>query len=156
MSGRDAPDSYLVDSNIFLRVIVRDDQKTWQDCVGIVSAIEQNQLTAYIPMIVVAEVQFVLKSFYGLQRQSLVKALMGIAAMKNLEIVDDLSYALAVKLFADHNVKFVDCLLASSRCIQERNAAILSFDRDFDKLGVRRVEPRDLLKEVSTVSSPKS
>ena len=97
-----------------------------------------------------------LKSFYGLQRQSLVKALMGIAAMKNLEIVDDLSYALAVKLFADHNVKFVDCLLASSRCIQERNAAILSFDRDFDKLGVRRVEPRDLLKEVSTVSFPKS
>ncbi|MBI3342787.1 PIN domain-containing protein [Candidatus Gottesmanbacteria bacterium] len=148
MSGPNRSDTYLVDSNIFLRIIVRDDQKTWQDCIDAISAIEQNHMEAYIPTVVAAEIQYVLKSFYGFEKSSLVKALAAVVGTKHLETVDDLSFSVAVKFFEDYNVKFVDCLLASSRRVQDGNASILSYDRDFDKLGVRRMEPRDLLKNL--------
>ena len=148
MNARNDPGAYLIDSNIFLRVIVRDEERTWQDCVNILSAVEQNRIMSYIPMVVAAEVQYVLKSFYGFEKPAIVKALTGIIATKHLRTVDDLSLSLAVKLFEDYNVKFVDCLLASSKRVQSGSAAILSYDRDFDKLGIRRVEPRDLLKKL--------
>ncbi len=149
MSGRNDSGSYLIDSNIFLRVIVRDEEHTWQDCVDILSKIEHHTVAAYIPTIFVAEVQYVLKSFYGFEKSAIVKALAGIVATRNLEVVDDLSFPLAMKLFEDHNVKFVDSLIASSQRVQDKKASVLSYDRDFDKLDVRRVEPRDLLKKSS-------
>ncbi|MBI5620340.1 PIN domain-containing protein [Candidatus Gottesmanbacteria bacterium] len=146
MNGRNDPCAYLIDSNIFLRVIVRDEERTWQDCMDILSAVEQHHIEAYIPMVVAAEIQYVLKSFYGLEKSAIVQAFTGIIATRHLRTIDDLSLSLAVKLFKDYNVKFVDCLLASSKRVQAGKAAILSYDRDFDKLGIRRVEPRDLLK----------
>ena len=148
MNGRNDPGAFLIDSNIFLRVIVRDEEHTWQDCVDILSAVEQNHIKVYIPMVVAAEIQYVLKSFYGFEKPAIVKTLTSIVTMKHLKIVDDLSFSIAVKLFEDYNVKFVDCLLASSKRVQSGSAAILSYDRDFDKLGIRRVEPRDLLKKL--------
>lgn len=147
MNGHNDHGAYLIDSNIFLRVIVRDEEETWQDCVDLLSEIEEDTIPAYVPTVVIAEVQYVLKSFYGFEKSDLIKALGGIVATKNLDVVDDLSFPLAMKLFEDHNVKFVDSLIASSRRIQEKKASILSYDRDFDKLGVRRVEPADLLKQ---------
>ena len=148
MNGRNNLGAYLIDSNIFLRVIIRDEERTWQNCVEVLSAVEQNHIAAYFPMVVVAEVQYVLKSFYGFEKPAIIKALSGIVAMKHMRTVDDLSFSFAVKLFGDYNVKFVDCLLASSKRVQTGSAVILSYDRDFDKLGVRRVEPRDVLKQL--------
>ena len=52
---------------------------------------------------------------------------------------------MAIELFEMYSVKFIDCLLASSKLVQKGDAVILSYDRDFDKLGVRRVEPKDIL-----------
>ncbi|MEK9143235.1 MAG: PIN domain-containing protein [Patescibacteria group bacterium] len=147
MNGHNGPGAYLIDSNIFLRVIVRDEEHTWKDCVDILFEIEHDTIVAFIPTVVIAEVQYVLKSFYGFEKSTLIKALAGIVATRNLEVVDDLSFPLAMKLFEDHNVKFVDSLIASSRRVQEKKAAILSYDRDFDKLGIKRVEPRDFLKK---------
>ena len=59
--------------------------------------------------------------------------------------LEDVSLPVAVDYFERYQIKFIDCLLASSRRIQEERAAIVSYNRDFDKPGVRRVEPRYLL-----------
>lgn len=77
-----------------------------------------------------------------------VESLKSIIAIAGLRIYDDLSIHKAVELFEEHNVKFVDCLLASSKLIQEGKAVIVSYDREFDKLGIRRLEPRDVLRKV--------
>lgn len=147
MNGHKGRSPYFVDSNIFLRVFVRDEERTWQDCVDVLKAIRERRIVAYIPVVVAAEVQFVLASFYGFQKRQILDAIKSLTAIPNLQFHDDCSLPLAIELFETHNVKFIDSLLASSKRIQEGNAAILSYDRDFDKLGVRRVEPRDLLKK---------
>lgn len=139
--------AYLLDSNIFLRVFVRSDLRASQDCTMVLRAIIENRIVAYIPHIVAIEVQFVLDSFYKFEKYQVVEAMKSIMATNNLQWTDDLSLPVAVELFEQYNVKFVDCLLASSKLVQEEKAAILSYDRDFNKLGVRRVEPADLLKQ---------
>lgn len=138
----------LVDSNIFLRVFVRDDVQKWKDSTNVMHAIAQNHLSAYIPSLVPAEVNFVLTSFYRFEKHRIIEATKAIVSISNLKVIDDLSVALATQIYEEHSVKFSDCLLASSELIQSGEAAILSYDRDFDKLGVRRVEPGELLKKL--------
>lgn len=135
----------LIDSNIFLRVFVRDHEEKWQDCMKVIRAITEKRLQAYIPLLVVIEVQFVLDSFYRFEKNRIVEAIESMKAIKNLQFTDDISLENATDLFKTHNVKFTDCLLASSKRIQEGNAAIVSYDRDFDKLKIPRLEPRQLL-----------
>ncbi len=139
--------AYLIDSNIFLRVFVRSDEQKWEDCMTVLRAITDKQIKAYIPLLVAIEVQFVLDSFYRFEKSQVIEAIKNVIATKNLQFIDDLSLEFATEIFDAKNIKFTDCLLASSKLIQEKKAAILSYDRDFDKLGVRRVEPRDLLKK---------
>lgn len=145
MNGHKADSSYLIDSNIFVRVFVRDDEKTWRNCVDFLKEATRQRFKAYIPIVILAEVQFVLASFYGFEKRRILDAVKSIAAMPNLRFHDDCSPSLAIELFETHNVKFIDCLLASSKRVQEGNSVILSYDRDFDKLGVKRVEPKDII-----------
>lgn len=114
-------------------------------------AIEHGVLRAYIPTIVVAEVQFVLFSFYAFKRSHVITALKGMVAIPNLRLYDDVSVFRAISHYDMKNVKFIDCLIASSKRVQSENATVLSYDRDFDKLGVRRVEPRQLLKKIQVL-----
>lgn len=140
--------AYLLDSNIFLRVFVKSDLQASQDCSMVLRAITENRIVAHIPHLVAIEVQFVLDSFYRFEKYQVIEAMKSMIATSNLHWRDDLSLPVAIQLFEEHNVKFVDCMLASSKFVQEEKASILSYDHDFDKLGVHRVEPRDLLKQL--------
>jgi predicted nucleic-acid-binding protein len=137
---------YLIDSNIFLRFLIRDNEEMWQDCVNFFQAIEHDVVHAYIPAIVAAEVQFVLFSFYGFSRSQIITALKSIEAIPNLRVYDDVRVPQAISLYEMKNVKFIDCLISSSERIQLKKATVISYDRDFDKLGVRRVEPKQVLR----------
>lgn len=145
MKGYKSRPSCLIDSNIFLRAFVRDDEKTWKSCVEVLNGVGERRIKAYIPTVIFAEVQFVLGSFYGFEKRQILTAVKSIAAIPNLRFHDDCSPPLAIELFENYNVKFIDCLLASSKLVQEGKSAILSYDRDFDKLDVRRLEPKDIL-----------
>lgn len=137
---------YLIDSNVFLRGIIQDDKRAGQDCMSLFRAIAEGTCEVYIPTLVFAEIQFVLKSFYGFEKPKMVEALASVMAIQNLQIYDDCSMLTALELFSKYTIKFFDCLLASSKRVQEGEAGVLSYDHEFDKLGIRRVEPDDLLK----------
>lgn len=137
----------LVDSNIFLRLFVRDDEQKWKDSIRVFQKIAERQIMAYVPTLVPAEVNFVLTSFYQFEKPRVVQATKSMVSTSNLKMLDDLSVVRGAQLYEEYNVKFTDCLLASSALLQSGQAAILSYDHDFDKLGVRRVEPHDILKE---------
>lgn len=135
----------LVDTNIFLRILVKEDDRMFKDCQEFFSLVQKGNISAYIPTVVVAEVLFVLLSHYKYKRQNIVKAIEGIGISSGLEIFDDLQFPQALELYKTHNVKFIDCLLASSARMENPDVAILSYDRDFDKLGIRRIEPKHIL-----------
>ena len=147
MSVRNGKLMVLIDTNIFLRILVKENKRVFEESRKALELIEQAVVSAYTNTIVLTEIQFVLTSVYRYQRQAITEALEAVVAFPSVKLVDDTDAHLAVRLYGKTQVKFADCLLASSRRVQEGKAAILSYDRDFDRLGVRRLEPRDLLKK---------
>lgn len=63
-----------------------------------------------------------------------------ILTASNLKIIDDFDYNRALELFTNTGVKFADCLIACLKFF-EKGGTIVSYDKDFDRLGVERVEP---------------
>lgn len=121
----------------------------FSDCHAFFEAVKKESVDAYIPTLVVAEVAFVLSSHYKVPKSKVLQMLESMGSSSGLEILDDLQLPAGIELYKTYHVKLIDCFLASSRRIQEKKASVLSYDRDFDKLGVRRVEPHDLLGKFS-------
>jgi predicted nucleic-acid-binding protein len=135
----------LVDTNIFLRVFVKENERVFQECGEALKMIADGTIAAYTNTIVLTEIQFVLTTIYKYPRARIKVGLESVFSIPNIKITDDTDARWAIDTYGKTAVKFADCLIASSRCIQEKKAVILSYDRDFDKLGVGRVEPKDIL-----------
>lgn len=139
----------LIDTNVFLRTFVKENERMFLECTGVLQLVSHSTIAAYTNTIVLAEIQFVLTTIYRYPRERIRAALESILSIPNIKISDDTDARLAIDTYGKTNIKFADCLLASSKRIQNGSAAMLSYDRDFDKLGIRRVEPAELLKQFS-------
>ncbi len=137
--------NYFLDTNIFLRPIVKDSLKATQECSDLLKKIRAGKIKAFTSNLVLIEMHWVLKSFYKVKKEDLIKALKGIYELKNLKIEDKENISKAIELYKNHNVKLVDAMIASHPRILDKKATVISYDRDFDKLGVLRKEPKDLL-----------
>jgi len=131
---------YFVDTNVFLRVIVKENRSLFQDSWDFLSLVKQGHITACTSNLVLSEINWVLSSFYKFNKQQVIQALESILNLKNLKINDKHDSFLSIDLYKKHKVKFVDCLIASNEIFQ-KDTVIVSYDKDFDKLGVVRVEP---------------
>ncbi|MFZ5932537.1 MAG: PIN domain-containing protein [Patescibacteria group bacterium] len=138
---------YFIDSNIFLRVIVEEDKKSFLECKNLFQAIEDRKLRWFSSNIVLAEVVWVLASFYKLKKEKILAGLAGIRNLRGFNLVDKFQFDLALRLYSKSQVKFVDCLIASVPQISAKAWTVVSYDKDFDKLGVSRVEPDEVLRK---------
>jgi len=132
---------YFLDTNIFLRPIVRDIPDQATDCLKLLEKISRSQLKAATGSLILAELNWTLLKFYNYSKPEIAEVLSGLAAAKNIKIIDKYNTVQATKLYSTYNVKFIDCLIASYREILDGHMTVVSYDRDFDKLGVTRVEP---------------
>lgn len=136
---------YLIDTNVFIRFLVKDNERMFKDCEHLFLSLEKGSVLGFVPSHVMTELVWVLQSFYRFEKQKIVSALKSFE-IHGISIDDRFNFPLAVELFEAFNVKFIDALLASHKLIQERKAVIVSYDKDFDKLGVLRKEPREIIK----------
>lgn len=138
---------YFIDTNIFLRVLVKEDKKTFKECFEILEKIKQGKIKAFTSSLVLTEVGWVLGKTYKFSKRQVIDALRSILNLKGLKIVDKYHPYLAVSIYEKFSVKFVDAFIASNFLAdgEELSGAIISYDRDFDKIGVKRKEPKDFL-----------
>ncbi|KKT56864.1 MAG: PilT protein domain protein [Candidatus Amesbacteria bacterium GW2011_GWA1_44_24] len=136
---------YFLDSNILLRFFA-DDKKgvAHIECSKLIKNIKEGKIKAYTSHLVLAEVVWTLDSYYETPRESVVKVLKTIESLGGLTIIDKFETYLANKIYSEKTVKFIDALIASSPKIQSRKMAVVSYDKDFDKLGVIRKEPSQI------------
>jgi len=135
---------YFIDTNIFLRVLTKDDEKTFEDCVKFLKLVRKKNIIAFTSSIVLAEIAWTLHSYYGFDRKETAKALQSVLNLKSLKMVNDFNLPISVELFTNHGVKFIDCLISSLSEVKSGKMTIISFDKDFDKLGVKRKEPKEV------------
>ncbi|MFH1713288.1 MAG: PIN domain-containing protein [Candidatus Jacksonbacteria bacterium] len=131
---------YFLDTNIFLRFLIKENKKTFNDCERLFSLIEQGKIKAVVSSYVMAEIVWVLLSFYKFDKNKIIEALRVFQAA-GISIKDQVDFNLTLILFEKYKVKFIDCLIASQKAVQNKKMTIISYDQDFDKFRVKRIEP---------------
>lgn len=133
---------FLVDTNILIRLLVKDDPNKFKIILKIVSRVEKNEITLVIPTVVIAECCWLLKSFYKLDKHKISEYLLDIIESENVE-VEESNVIHALKIYADKNVDFADALISTKA---NRNLAVLTWDKkDFKKLECEYYTPEELV-----------
>lgn len=136
---------YFIDANIFLRVLVKENEKTFQECLKFLQLVETKKIKAVSSVLVLAEINWVLESFYNFNKTKTIEAIESVSKLRGLSIVDKVNLPLTLQFYKKNKIKFIDALLASQPTIQSGQVIIVSYDRDFDKIGIKRLEPSALI-----------
>jgi len=139
----------FIDANIFLRALLPKNNAQHDECVAFLDAVRRDKISASTSPLVMAEVAWVSMKTYGIPKDEVIDGLLWITNLRYLVIEDSSDVHTAARLYAAHNVKFIDALIASHPDLQGGSMAVISYDKDFDKLGVRRVEPREVVAKVT-------
>jgi len=137
---------YFIDTNIFLRVLIKEDKKTFRSCYQLLQAVKTNKIKASTASIVIAEIAWTLRSYYKFPKTKVAQAIKGILNLRGLRIVDSYDSLWAIEKFSRYNVKYIDTLIASILEKQKSEWIVVSYDKDFDKLGIERKEPKQINK----------
>jgi len=133
----------LVDTNVFVRHIVRDDVEKADRALAYFDGLFEGPARATVTEATVAEVLYVVGSprYYAFSRSRIVEALRAILALPGFTIAHPSAVERALAVYESTNIDFVDALNVAHA---ERLGAdaIVSFDRDYDRFpSVIRREP---------------
>ena len=136
----------FIDTNVFLRTLVREDPRVHEESLALMRAIRIGKVYAYTSPTVLAEVLWVLQSFYKLPKQETIDALYSIVRLRHLKIESHEQVPVALELYEHHSIKFIDALIASDGRILQGTLPLVSYDKEFNRVpGVVRYEPKELL-----------
>ncbi|MDZ7587295.1 MAG: PIN domain-containing protein, partial [Patescibacteria group bacterium] len=135
---------YFIDTNVFIDIVIKRDEKRFDECNRLFKKIKANKIKAATGNVVLAELIWTLSSFYKAEKSEIARRIKAIIQLRGIIFVDDYDSLKAIDLFQTKSIKFIDALIASIKPIQEKKWIVVSFDRDFDKLGVIRKEPGQL------------
>lgn len=131
----------FVDTNIFLRFLLADHPKQSPRCKKLFEMAEKGKIELTTSEIVIAEIAWVLGSFYRENRQSVAQKLRQIILFKGLTVPNRDVLLLATQKLESENIDFIDAY-NYSLVIKKKIQKIYSYDRDFDRLEkIKRIEP---------------
>lgn len=123
---------YLVDANVILRFLLKDNQKLYQQAKkSLLRAKEGKACLVLLPQ-VIFEINYVLRKVYSLSRQESSEILSTLVKSPDLEIRERKTLIEAVEIYKRLRVDLFDIYLRLKA--KEEKAEILSFDKDFKKI----------------------
>ena len=128
-----------VDANILLRLLTGDPPELAQRALKLVQKAEQGEVTLKLSPIVVAEIVWVLSSFYKYSRTQIAEVLIPFVTAEGIVLQEAEQVIAALNQMARVNVDFIDAFLAE--IARREGEAIVSFDRDFRRLDIPWIEP---------------
>jgi predicted nucleic-acid-binding protein len=109
---------YSLDSNIFVRFLIHDNEQMFAECKKLFRTIVQDQDNEYwVDLQVLSEVIFVLTKVYEVPQVDAITTLDELIAAFGIRIKDTKGqnvFAKASRLFRESGVKFSDCLIAAN------------------------------------------
>ena len=127
----------LVDANVLIRHLTGDPPQQASRATRFLEQAEQ----LLLPDLILAEVVYVLESYYEVARHQIAETLRAILAFRAIRVVDAALLHRAVELYDVHRLDFADAYLVATA---ERTGigVVASFDRGLDRVGtIRREEP---------------
>jgi len=131
---------YFIDANVILRFLLKDHEEYSRKAKVIFEEIRKEKALGLVNSLVIHEVLYVSINVYRQERKLVASKLIALLKLENLEVLDLAKKDLVDVLssFSKLNVDFPDLVYA--KICENNKMAIISFDRHFDKLGVKRIE----------------
>lgn len=127
----------FVDTNILVRHLTGDPPEQARRATAFLATADEILLAD----LVVAELVYVLESFYAVGRSEVAELVRAVVAFPSVVVLDLDLLLRAVEIYEVHGLDFADAYLVAS-AETSGVGAVASFDRSIDKVGtVSRVEP---------------
>jgi len=131
----------FIDANIILRFLTKDPPPMAEAALKIFEEAKLGKMSLLIIPITVAEVVWVLESFYEYPKEKIAETMTQFLSCEGLE-VESLDLLLeALNFYCEKNLDFADAILAIT-ALRKGIPNIYSFDQHFNRInGIIRMEP---------------
>ena len=131
---------YAIDANVILRYVTQEGGDLQQKAERILDAVAEGRLTVSCDPVVLAEVVWVLESFYGLSTSQIAVALEPFLQCDYFIMPEKQRYQRALQLYATAVPDYGDAC-ASAMALEDCDGRLLSFDRKLSRVeGIQRLE----------------
>jgi predicted nucleic-acid-binding protein len=131
----------FVDANVLLRWLTDSPPEMAAQAGQLFEQADQGQVLLVLPDLVIAEVIWVLQSYYKIPKADIRREMQALIQHEGLVVQDRASLMLALQWYAEQNVDWVDAWLAVQMARQGVQD-IYSFDQHFERLpGLTRRTP---------------
>ena len=128
----------VIDTNLLVSFLTDDDPVKAGEVKRLLLKAEEGAVRLLIPSVVIAELVWVLQSFYRLDRSEIVPLLNAIVHTRGVEVGDRLVVSEAIGIYRDGTIDFIDAwIVAYAR--QAGVRSVYTFDRKHFK-GVEGIE----------------
>ena len=124
-----------VDANVLLRLLTKEPPDLARRSRALMAKVDHGDLLLLVPVVVIAEVVWVLASQYGYSRAEIAGALQPFVSADGIRVEGDEAVSEALALMSEKNVDFADAYLAAVAA--KRREPIATFDADFKRLGAQ-------------------
>ena len=122
----------LIDTNVVLRHVLGDDPKQTASAQSVFDALRSGEKAALLLESVLAECVYVLLHYYEVPKAEVVEKLDGVLRYPGIVNRDKHDLREALKLFGEHAIDFVDCILVAKARIAELE--LVTFDEKLKKM----------------------
>jgi predicted nucleic acid-binding protein len=134
----------LIDANVILRYFTQDPPRLAEAAHKTFAAAQEGHVLLLLTPITVAEVVWVLESFYGYPKPRIAATVSQFLRSDGIEVIDLELLIRALHLYDEKNIDFADALLAAYALSRGINL-VYSFDKHFSRIpGVEKLEPGSL------------
>ncbi|MFC1878129.1 PIN domain-containing protein [Thermodesulfobacteriota bacterium] len=132
----------FVDTNVFLRLMVNDDPVKADACESLFRKAIAGDETLATSDMVIAEIIWVLESYYELKKSDIRENVEKILNTRNLHCPNREIIISALSIYVEKNIDFIDAYNAFM-LKRDEIYEIYSYDKHFDRVGwIKRIEPR--------------
>ena len=134
--------AFFIDTNLFIRYFTNDDPKKADRVDRLLEQAVNGKIELMTAEIVLAEVVWVLESYYELEKARIAEMLKAILSTPGIKVLNGKIVQNALKYYSDKNIDFVDAYIVA---VMEKYkiAGIYSFDKKhLDRIAqITRLEP---------------
>jgi len=132
------PKRAVIDTNLLVRYLTEDDPSKANEVKRLLIAAAEGKIKLLIPSVVIAELVWVLQSFYKLERGEIVPLVNAILRTRGVEVSDRAVVSAAIAIYGNDAIDFIDAwIVAFARGAAVR--AVYTFDRKHFK-GIEGIE----------------
>lgn len=121
-----------LDTNVLVRFFTQDDDEQYQKVVQLFVNLENTHAKAFIPMLVLLEVNWVLSHLYKIKRQEIIDNLLLLCETEFL-VIENSNQVKNTLLLAKNNSFDLSDLLIACRCQVANNLPVMTFDKKASK-----------------------